>query len=245
MSGAERGDIDPGSPRLVRSLDGVDNSGGGRFQRRYAAPCIGHRHGTLVVTGYLLGRGGGVKSLVVQCDCGGPEHAVSQYNLAAGRTSRCNTCAKRQAADTRTKKFIHYAGACPDLEHRRRLLNRISAIHTRCYSPNNKQWRAYGGRGITCWWVEQYGDERIGGRSRTGRQHTLRWRYDMLAYLCTLPGWDNPKLELDREDNDKGYDPGNLRFIGRSGNLCNRRNVDDLSTRIRDLEAELARLRSG
>lgn len=245
MPGVKRNEVDPRSPDLVRTTDGLDGSGPGRLERTRALPGIGDRRGQLVVTGYLRTVGGGCTSIVVQCDCGRPEHRVHVSNFRSARAVRCNACAKEQSANTRQKKYLHYAGACPDIDHRRRLLNRIAAIQGRCYNPNNSQWLAYGGRGVTCWWRDEYGDERIGNASRSGHIQTLRWKYDMLAYLVTLDGWDVPDLELDRIDNDAGYAPGNLRFISRSENMCNKRSVDDMSQRILELEAEVARLRSG
>lgn len=239
MSDVERNEIDPRSPDLVRVFKAVDTSGSGRIKRKYEAPSIGERFGMLTVTGYIIGPKGGIKRVVVQCDCGRPEHGVHISNLRGGRSVRCNTCAKEHATNSRQKAYLHYAGACPHIEHRRRLLNRISAIQSRCYNPNNKQWMAYGGRGITCWWFDTYGDERIGRASRTGRFQTLRWKFDMLGYLVTLNGWDNPDLELDRIDNNKGYEPGNLRFVSRRVNMDNRRTVDELSQRIKELEERL------
>jgi len=244
MRRVERNEVDPGSPGLVRSLDGLGGGGAGRFKRKHPPPGIGDRRGMLVVSGYLVPDGGGLQAVVVQCDCGRPEHRVAPYTFQAGRSTRCNACAKEATRSTRQKHYLHYAGACPDVEHRTRLLNRISAIHTRCTNPRSRQWAAYGGRGIRCWWSDVYGDERFGTRSRTGKLQTMRWRYEMLRYLVSLPGWDNPELEIDRIDNDRGYEPGNLRFSTRSDNSRNKRQVDLLSARIVELEAELSRLRS-
>jgi len=244
MRKVERNEVDPGSPNLVRSLDGLDASGRGRFKRKTEPPSVGDRFGQLVVTGYLVGAGNGIRAVVTQCDCGRPEHRVDVYALRGSRAVRCRACATEHATDTRQKKYLHYAGACPSVEHRRRLLNRISAIHTRCYSPGAKQWGLYGGRGIRVWWKDRYGDERMGEVSRSGRLQTLRWRYEMLAYLTTLNGWDKPDLELDRVDNWGDYAPGNLRFIDRRSNIGNRHTHTDLHARIADLEAENTRLRS-
>lgn len=245
MRYVERNEIDTRSPDLVRTQDGLDGNGAGRFTRKTPLPSINDRCGQLVITGYLKSSGGGVGTLVVQCDCGRPEHRISVYSWTAARVVRCNACGKEQAVKTRQKKYLHYAGACPDIEHRRRLLGRIGAIQGRCHNPKNSEWMAYGGRGITCWWRDEYGVERIGSASRSGKLQTMRWKYDMLKYLVTLDGWDVPANELDRIDNDKGYAPGNLRFISRAENMCNKRNVNLMSQRIINLEAELACLRSG
>ena len=200
----------------------------------------------LTVTGYLAGPSGGLRAIVVQCDCQRPEHRVAPYTWRDGRSTRCNACAKEHAKNTRQKKFLHYAAACPDVEHRRRLLNRISALRNRCHNPNDGAYAGYGARGLRCWWYDEYGEATVGGASRGGRGlRTLKWKFEMLRYLVTLPGWDVPALELDRIDNDTGYAPGNLRFISHAQNTGNKRNVNRLSLRVRELEAEVARLRSG
>ena len=52
------------------------------------------------------------------------------------------------------------------------------------------------------------------------------WRYNpekFIKYCETLPGWDDPKLTLDRIDNNKGYEPRNLRFTTISQQNTNRR----------------------
>jgi hypothetical protein len=120
-----------------------------------------------------------------------------------------------------------YAAIVPNDEHRRRLLNRIASCIGRCTLPSNKQWHHYGGRGITV-------------------HPAWAWdRGEFLRYIITLPGWDDPGLELDRVENNKGYEPGNLRFISRRDNMLNRRKISHLQQRVQDLEAEVARLRSG
>jgi hypothetical protein len=66
-----------------------------------------------------------------------------------------------------------------------------------------------------------------------------------LAYLITLPGWDDPSLELDRVDVDKGYERGNLRFITKRENRNNQRSVRELQQRVDELEARLRHLTGG
>ncbi len=79
-------------------------------------------------------------------------------------------------------------------EHTVRIKNVVHhAIH-RCHNPKTENYKAYGGRGIKVW------DE--------WRAHP-EW---FAAYLCTLPGWCDTSLSVDRIDNDKGYVPGNLRW---------------------------------
>jgi len=64
-----------------------------------------------------------------------------------------------------------------------------------------------------------------------------------------LPGWDNPDLELDRKDNEKGYKPENLQFSTHAQNCQNRRTVqrlqaenDDLRHRLQRAEEQIRRL---
>jgi hypothetical protein len=109
----------------------------------------------------------------------------------------------------------------PDDDHRARLLNRLSAAITRCHKPSCRVYKHYGARGIFV--CREWRDDRIA----------------FLRYVQTLPGWDNPALDMDREDNNRGYEPGNVRFATKSTNSRNRRPVADLEQKIRDLEARL------
>lgn len=158
----------------------------------------------------------------VQCSCGNTS-IVTKGNLVAGRTTRCNVCAKQAA---RKKRWLKYSTILPDTEHRCRLLNRISNCIHRCHNPKSRVFKDYGGRGI-----------HVHGAWREDRGAFLR-------YLIGLEGWDNPSLDLDRTDNNRGYEPGNLRFVSRSDNARNKRKVCDLEARIKQLEEENARLRS-
>lgn len=164
----------------------------------------------------------------MRCSCGW-EGFVERANLRAGRTTRCNDCAKKKSTATRMLA-AGYEAVCPDRDHRDRLLDRISAIIVRCTNPNSATYPDYGGRGITVYseWVED--------------------RIEFLRYLVGLQGWDQPELQLDRIDNNRGYAPGNLRFVTRSVNMANKRkitarDVEALKRRIESLEAENANLR--
>lgn len=204
-----------------------------KFGRHKHAPVrIGDRFGELTVVGFWVGERGGIhgEKVQVQCSCGAPEHSANMSNLRAGRSTRCLRCALTKATHTRTKKYYCYADVCPDVEHRRRLLNRIAACIQRCTNPKYRSYVDYGGRGIRVWagWVNN--------------------RRAFLQHLVTLPGWDAPHLELDRVNNDGNYEPGNLRFISRRGNIGNRRSMQGMQREIQRLRAEVeclhARLRS-
>lgn len=176
-------------------------------------------------------KNGGTTSMfnpIMRCTCGW-EGFVHRSNIKHGRSTRCRSCAFDAAIKTRyyTKGYFD---ACPDITHRDRLLDRISAVIVRCTNPDSTVYPDYGGRGIGVHpaWITD--------------------RVEFLRYLVTLDGWDNPKLQLDREDNERGYVPGNLRFVTRSVNMSNKRKITarevvELRRRIAALEAENADLR--
>ena len=160
----------------------------------------------------------------VRCTCGATS-AVPVDNLHKGASKGCRTCAVRKSAAKR-KAYYDYADVCPDDDLRRRLLGRIGACINRCHNPNDAGYESYGARGV----------------------HVFEpWQTDrkaFLAYLMTLPRVEQAAtLELDREHVDKGYEPGNLRFITRRENMLNKRKVNTMSQRILELEKELAALK--
>lgn len=198
----------------------------GRYLPELPRPSIGDRIGELEVVGFNLGPRGGLRAVLVKCSCGNGPYGVDIHNVRRGATTRCNRCAKRKAGKW-TKQWFGYADICPNEDHRRRLCNRISACLNRCHNPNDKGYQNYGGRGI-----EVYAP----------------WRADraqFLAHLVTLEGWDKPELELDRIDVNKGYEPGNLRFITKRANRNNVRKIRDLQQRIFELEEHLRHCQCG
>jgi len=80
----------------------------------------------------------------------------------------------------------------------------LSEAIGRCHNPNHNRYNDYGGRGI---FVH---DE---WRTEGGFQK-------FMEYVGPKP---SPELTLDRIDNDKGYEPGNLRWATRSEQQRNRR----------------------
>lgn len=75
-------------------------------------------------------------------------------------------------------------------------------MRLRCLDPEHAAYASYGGRGITV---------------------CDRWREDPAAFIADLGPKPSPKHELDRIDNDKGYEPGNCRWVTRKVNDRNRR----------------------
>ena len=203
-----------------------------RFKQIYDGPRPGERYGRLVILRELPKRQG-QRQLLVQCDCGEMPGRVYYDNVRAGKTTQCNRCAL-EATKKYRKQYFCYEDAMPDDAHRTRLLNRLSAAITRTTSPRNKGYKNYGARGITVF--DQW---------RTDKRSFLR-------YVQTLEGWDDPNLEMDRIDTDGNYEPGNIRFVSRSENCRNRRQIPELQrkydaavARIAELEREINLLRAG
>lgn len=198
------------------------------FKARYPDYEPGSRIGELTVVRSERRQVPGTKRIermvLVRCSCGAEPHWVLFSNLHSGKTTRCNSCAKRKASGSYVKKYSAYADVCPDPKHRRRLLNRIAACEQRCGNPRCRQYADYGGRGIKCMFAS---------------------RREYLAYLMSLDGWDNPDLDIDRIDNDGNYEPGNLRFATRTQNVGNRRVVRELQKEIELLRARVRSLECG
>lgn len=75
----------------------------------------------------------------------------------------------------------------------------------RCYNPNHRQYRDYGGRGIN---VSEY----------------LQNVDNYIEYCLGLSNVDI-SLEIDRIDNNEGYIEGNLRWATKKQQCCNTRRV--------------------
>jgi hypothetical protein len=77
------------------------------------------------------------------------------------------------------------------------------AMKQRCYNSNHKQYDDYGGRGIVV---------------------CDSWKDSPEAFIAWAESNGYEKgLQIDREDNDKGYYPSNCRFVKAVYNLCNDR----------------------
>lgn len=104
-------------------------------------------------------------------------------------------------------------------------LNRIyDNMKSRCYNPNMKNYKYYGGRGITIC-KEWLNSEKI-TKSKIIHNHSLGW----IAFKeWAFQNGYNDKLTLDRIDVNKGYSPENCRWVTQK-QQCNNKNNNHLLT---------------
>ena len=165
-------------------------------QNHVALPRDGARFGSLVV---LRSVADGKRSRVTcRCDCGG-EWTGEPRQLRRG-PGRCGACGHKKPDMARRN-----ADLFPDPVVRAAWGHRYSGMVSRCYDPDHAAYPNYGGRGITV------------------HKPWLRDRRKFFEFALTLDGWALPNLDLDRIDNERGYEPGNLRLVSRSESSSNRR----------------------
>ena len=155
----------------------------------------GEKFGMLSVTEYH-GRNKQRESLwKCLCDCGNIT-ITTGHRIRYGKVKSCGCISHEITAAANTKHGMARNGK------RHPIYDIWTNMKDRCYNPNFKQFKDYGGRGIT---VCEEWQEFI---------PFMEW--------ATKNGYKR-ELQIDRIDNSKGYSPSNCRFATRSQNQRNMR----------------------
>ena len=154
---------------------------------------------------------------VFKCRCG-DEFTATLYNVKIGHTSSCGCHRKKNSSD---QAVTHGHTGHP-------MYGSWGRVRQRCYNKKAKFYRNYGGRGITM--------------SDEFREDPVVW----INYLVSLDDYDKRdelNLTIDRIDNNKGYERGNLRWATKLTQRHNQRIRTDFHKRI-IIEELLNELRS-
>lgn len=129
-----------------------------------------------------------------RCACGGKTDVVGT-SLTRGATKSCG-CA--MPAMVQTARTTHGDTKRGDTSPEFRVWQGMIA---RCENQKHRSFKRYGGRGISV---------------------CARWRNSYEAFLVDMGRRPTPQHQIDRVDNEKGYEPGNCRWATASEQARNR-----------------------
>lgn len=175
--------------RCAHAGDSVHEGRGLVIPARLNVP-TGTRFGRLTVVGEAEPRKS-LRHFLVECDCG-TQLTVWLGNLRFGTTRSCG-CLHLEVVTKHGQSW----GSKQTAEYRA-WENMIS----RCTQPSYRDFRHYGGRGISV---------------------CQEWRHSFETFFAYMSLRPTPQHSVDRIDNDKNYEPGNVRWATKREQSLNQR----------------------
>lgn len=155
----------------------------------------GQEFGRLTVVGYL-GRQHHASLWLCRCKCGTAKD-ISASALTSGTTKSCG-CWQRERMARLTYKHGGRSRSKPHPEWKT-----WEQMRSRCTNPNDKDWKWYGGKGVTV--------------------HP-EWMQDFAAFVRDVGPRPSKRHTLDRKDRTGNYEPGNVRWSTWTEQARNRSN---------------------
>jgi hypothetical protein len=121
---------------------------------------------------------------IVLCTCGN-KATVRGHSIRSGRTRSCG-CLQKEMRPTLNLRHGH--------ARKSRSPEYVTwmGIVARCTNPDHKDFKRYGGRGIGLY---------------------VPWRKDFAVFLHAVGEKPGPEYQIDRIKNNRGYEPGNVRWV--------------------------------
>lgn len=160
---------------------------------------IGQKFNLLTVVGEgedIQTHHGLVRTAVCQCDCGNTT-ITRLHPVRSGATKSCGCWKIQQTKNTMTTHGL------TTTKKGKKIYVAWSDIKRRCYDPEHREYKRYGAEGVTL--AQEWIDDPVA----------------FSVYVDNLPNFSFG-MSVDRVDNDKGYEPGNLRWATKGEQVRNR-----------------------